>query len=114
MFRRKPRNITFSVPIKKECDNCKTSTYLIKFIESFRFISNSLSDLVDNLSERLRNNKCSDFKFYLDYISTKDDQLIFRCFKRNNNYKKDFNKDLIKKFVGIYEFCDGDINKLIL
>ena len=30
------------------------------------------------------------------------------------NYKKGFNKDLIKKFANIYEFFDGDINKSIL
>ena len=29
-------------------------------------------------------------------------------------YKKNFNKDLIKRFANIYEFCNGDINKFIL
>ena len=43
--------ITFSVPIKKELDNSKTITYKLKFIDSFRFMSTSLSKLVDNLSE---------------------------------------------------------------
>ena len=42
--------ITFSVPIKKECDNNKTVTYKLKFIDSFRFIPTSLSELVDNTS----------------------------------------------------------------
>ena len=42
--------ITFSVPIKKEHDNGKTTTYKLKFIDSCRFMSTSLSDLVDNLS----------------------------------------------------------------
>ena len=42
--------ITFSVPIKKELDNGKTITHKIKFIDSFRFMSTSLSNLVDNLS----------------------------------------------------------------
>ena len=40
--------ITFSVPIKKELGNSKTITYKIKFTDSFRFISSSLSRLVDN------------------------------------------------------------------
>ena len=42
--------ITFSVPIKKEHDNGKTSTYKLKFIDSYRFMQSKLSDLVDNLS----------------------------------------------------------------
>ena len=43
--------ITFSFPIKKELDNGKTITYKIKFIDSFRFMSSKLSDLIYNLSE---------------------------------------------------------------
>ena len=43
--------ITFSAPIKKELDNGKPSICKLKFIDSFRFMSTSLSDLVDNLSE---------------------------------------------------------------
>ena len=41
--------ITFYVPIKKECDNGKTITSKLKFIDSFRFMSTSLSELVDNM-----------------------------------------------------------------
>ena len=44
---------------------------------------------------------------------TKDDQLIFRCFERKNNYEKDFNKKLIKRFANVYEFCNEG-NKFIL
>ena len=38
--------ITFSVPIKKECDNGKTITHKLKFIDSFRFTSTSLSGII--------------------------------------------------------------------
>ena len=41
----------FSVPIKKEFDNGKTTTYKLNLIDNFRFMSTSLSKLVDNLSE---------------------------------------------------------------
>ena len=41
---------------------------------------------------------------------TKDHQLIFRCFECKKNYEKDFNKELIKRFTNIYEFCNEDIN----
>ena len=88
--------------------------YKIKFIDSFRFKSSSLSSLVDNLSEGLHSDKCTDFKSCLGYMITKDDQLIFRCFECKKNYEKDFNKELIKRFANIYEFCNEDINKIIL
>ena len=52
MFRRKHKKyLRFSVLIKKEFDNVKKSTYKIKFIDSFRFLSSSLSNLVDNPSD---------------------------------------------------------------
>ena len=48
--------VTFSVPIKNELDNVKIVTCKLKFIDSYRFMSTSLSDLVDNLSEILKKN----------------------------------------------------------
>ena len=60
--------ITFSVPIKKKIDNKDLEiTYKIKFIDSYRFMSSSLSKLVDNLSEGIHNYKCSDCESNLDY-----------------------------------------------
>ena len=45
--------ITFSVPVYKENDNDndKTIIYRLKPVDSFTFMSTSLSSLVDNLSE---------------------------------------------------------------
>ena len=106
--------ITFSVSIKKGLGNGKSITYKIKFIDSFIFMSSSLSNLVDNLSEGLHCDICRDCKSCLDYMSVKDEQLIFRCFEWKKNYKKDFNKELIKRLSNIYEFCNEDINKFIL
>ena len=45
-------------------------------------MSTSLSDLVSNLSEGLHNDRCIDCKSYLGYMTTKDEQLIFRCKKK--------------------------------
>ena len=43
--------ITFTIPIKKENKDGNLITLKLKFIDSFRFMKRSLSDLVDNLSE---------------------------------------------------------------
>ena len=94
--------ITFSALIKKEItkinkdgnDKIMKISYKIKFTDSFRFMSSSLSSLVDNLSEGLHSDKCTDCKFCLDYMITKDDQLIFRCFECKKSYKKSFNNEL--------------------
>ena len=47
-------------------------------------------------------------------MSVKHDQLLFRCFDCKKNYKKDFNRELIKRFANVYEFCNRNINKFIL
>ena len=109
--------ITFSVPIKKEIKNKNKTiaiTYKIKFFDSFRFMSRSLSKLVDNLSEGLHNNRCIDCKSYLDYMITKDEKLIFRSCSCKKNYEKDFNKELTNRFENINEFCNKDLNIFIL
>ena len=64
-------------------------------------MSASLSDLVDNLSNGLHNNKCVDCKSGLDYMKAEDDILIFRCLKCKKNYKIDFGRELINKFSSI-------------
>ena len=69
-------------------------------------MSSSLSSLIDNLSDGFHGNKCIYCKSSLDYMITRDDQLIFRCFECKNNYQNNFNKDLINRFVNTYEFCD--------
>ena len=77
-------------------------------------MSTSLSSIVDNLSDGFHCGKCLDCKSPLDYMITRDDQLIFRCFEYKKNFQKDFNKDLINRFGNIYEFCNKDINRFVL
>ena len=77
-------------------------------------MSTSLSNLVSNLSEGLHNDRCIDCKSCLDYMTTKDEQLIFRCFRCKKNHEKNFNKELIQRFANTCEFCNGNLNKFIL
>ena len=57
----------------------------------------------------------TDCKSCLENMSAEDNQLLFKCLKCNKNHKE-FNEDLIKILIfgSTYEFCDEDINKLIL
>ena len=76
--------ITFSVPIKKEFDNNKTITYKLKFIDSFRFMSTSLSSLADNLSEIYKKEckVCEErrkIKSVCNFIGLKNNKLNYDC-----------------------------------
>ena len=114
--------ITFSVPIKKEItkkdkngnDKITKISYKTKFIDSYRFMSTSLSNLVSNLSEGLHNDRCIECKSCLDYMTIKGEQLFLGVLGVKTVMKKKINKDLIQRFANIYEFCNGDLNKFIL
>ena len=71
-------------------------------------MASSLSKLVDNLSEGLDNNKCSDCGSNLDYIEIKNEKLFLECYNCKQRYKKKLNKELIKRFACTYSFCNND------
>ena len=89
--------ITFSVPIKKECDNGKTIAYKLRFIDSFRFMSTSLSELVDNMSGNFNSIECK---------SCTENNRCEQCKKLIEGF--------IEKFPSVYQFCNGNLNKFIL
>ena len=79
--------ITFSVPIKKECDGGKTITRKLRFIDSFRFMSTSLSELVDNMSGILNSIECKScikrikINSQCCFVGLKNNRLIYKCKK---------------------------------
>ena len=106
--------ITFSVPLKKKIKSKDIEiTYKIKFIDSYRFMSSSLSKLVDNLSEGIHNDKCVDCNSCLDYIKIKNKKLLLNALIAMLIIEKKINKDLIKKLKNAYSFCNNDIDKFV-
>ena len=80
-----------------------TTIHKIKFINSIRLMSSIYQVLLTIFL-----NGFTMITAHLEYISDKDELLIFNCLKSSKNHKKHFNKYLIKRFANTYEFCDGD------
>ena len=74
-----------------------TIAHKLKFIESFRFMPTSLSELVDNMSGNFNSIDCK---------SCAENNRCEQC--------KKIIEGLIKKCPSIYQFCSGDLNKFIL
>ena len=111
----KEKYITFSVPIKKESNERGTIIYKIKFIDSFRFMSTPLSSLINNLSGGIHNDgKCTNCSSSLEYISTKNGKLLFKCFDCKKRCTRKFSKKLTKRFKNTNSFCNEDINNCML
>ena len=80
--------ITFSVPIKKKYDDGKIITYKLRFINSFRFMPTSLSELIDNMPGNFNSTECKS------------------CTENNRSKEcKKLIQGFIKKFPIIYQFC---------
>ena len=98
--------ISFSVPIKKELDNNKTITDNLKLIVSFRFMSTSLSSLVDKLPEICKKEckGCKErkkIKLVCNFIWFKDDKSNYECKESKKRSLKPIN-ELIRKFSNVY------------
>ena len=89
--------ITFSVPIKKEGDNRKKVAYKLRFIDSFRFMSTSLSELVDNMSGIFNSIECKSCteKIKINseccFVGLKNKRLIYKCKECKEEWKRPIN-----------------------
>ena len=112
----KEKYITFSVPIKKESNEDGIIIYRIKFVDSLKFMSTSLSSLVDNLSEGIPDNrKCTKCNSSLEDISmSKKIGYCLNALIVKKDSQESLIKNLTKKFKNTYNFCNGDIDKFML
>ena len=111
--------ITFSVTIKKECNDGRTITCKLRFIDHFRFMSASLSDLADNMSGVFNNIGCKSCmkKIKINseccFVGLQNNRLIYRCKECKKEWKRPI-EGLIGKFPSVYQFCNGNIYMNIL
>ena len=80
------------MPLKKENDNDKKITYKLKFNDSYRFISTSSLNLVDNLSgiydKECMIKRCMERKkirLNCEFIGFKNGRLNYKCKKANHH-----------------------------
>ena len=92
-------------------DKSTTVTYRLKFIDSCRFMQDSLSNLVDNLSEvnnkKLKNKFTDNMRSMIDSLS----QSISKVSEIDNKITK---APLTEKFPNTYQLCNKDLNKFAL
>ena len=124
--------VTFTVPIEKEVTRIdkkgeeisKNISYILKLIDSTRFMASSLSNLVNNLSEGIHrikfkfghgDEKCKicliKYKYcdcFLEYTNFNDDLIEYKCLCCNKGHKLDEN--LKERFFNTYKFSNYDNN----
>ena len=89
----------------------------MKFIDSCRFMSSKLSNLVGNLSE-INNKDCKtcmerkNIKSESEFIGLKNIRLNYKCKECNGTSNKSINH-LIENFPKMYKFCNGNLNKSV-
>ena len=82
-------------------------------------MSTSLSELVDNMSGIFNSLECKSCieKIKINseccFVGLKNNRLIYRCKECKEEWKRPIN-ELFEKFPGIYQFCNGNLNKFVL
>ena len=106
--------VTFSLPLKERLENKNMEvTYKLKFLDSFRFMSTSLSRLVDNLEEGIHNAKCITCESNLCFVNATNNSMTFECIECKKEYNKDISIKLKERFSNVFYFCGNDMNKFI-
>ena len=74
----------------------------------------SLSNFIDNITERIHKIKCKDWDCFLEYESVKDNLIKYKCLSCNKDYSNKIDKELKKQFKNTFKFSNNDINRFIL
>ena len=113
---------TFTVPIEKvikkidrdDNEGITTVFYKIKFIDSARFMTSSLSNLVDNLAKWIHKIKYKDCNCFCEYEGVNDNLIKYKCLSHNKNCSTKIDEKLKKLFKATFKFSKNDFNKIIL
>ena len=73
-----------------------------------------LSNLVDNLAERIHKIKCKDCDCFLEYESVKGNLVTWKCLSYSKDHSNKLDGKLKKWFKSTDKFSNDDINKFIL
>ena len=130
--------LTFTVQIEEEVTRIdeneekmtKNIFYILQFIDSAGFMTTSLSNLVNNLSEGNHRIKCkfghddkkceacsTKYKYcdcFLEYRNFKDGLIEYKCLCCNKSYQRKFDEKLKERFFNTYKLSKHDNNKFIL
>ena len=96
----------------------KKIKYKSTFIDSYRFTSTSLSNLVDNLSGVYDKEckKCMERKkirLNCEFVGFKNGTLNYKCRECKTSCSKVVTEPT-KNFPTLHKFCYGDLNKFLL
>ena len=130
--------ITITIPIEKEVTKIdkngeeitKNIPYILQLIDAARYMASSLSNLVNNLSERLSRIKCKlghdnklcetcriKYKYcdcFLEYKNFKDGLIKYKCLSCNKSYQRKLDEKLKEWFFNTCKFSNHDSNKFNL
>ena len=77
-------------------------------------MSTSLSNLVDNLTEKIHKTNCKVCDCFLQYESVKYNSIKHKCLSCNKNYSRKIDEELKTRFKNKFKFSNNDLNKFIL
>ena len=84
-----------------------TRSYKIKFIDTKKFMVTSLSNIVDNLTERIQKMMCKDCNCFVEYKSVKDNSTKYKHLSCSKDYSNKIYEELKKKLKNTFTFSNN-------